>query len=182
MRKFWAEHFAEQFEKKRDAYGQTKGSGERSGEIAPRFQGEDQVANAVSYASRERQEKNYEIGQPDTAVNTDGRQQKYGEPYRVEREELHVAPMISEQPGKLPLESGQIFFREVDTLHEDGEQVNWENFGGVICPPSCDPEKVGDDETQAEKGNRRAHEQDLRGDGNQDKERAQCAVAGGQDI
>lgn len=182
MRKYWAEHFAEQFEKKRDAYGKTERSGERSGKIAPGFQSQDHVADSVSYASSERQEKYYEIGQPHSEINTDGGQQKHGEPYRVEREELRAGPLISKQPGELVVKTGEIFFREVETLHQDGEQINRENFPGVICPAGCDPEKVGDDEAQAEKGDGRAHEQDLHSDGNEDKERSQGAVAGSQDV
>lgn len=86
------------------------------------------MTDAVADATGQRQEKHNEVRQPNSAVNTYSCEDEDSEPYHVEDEELLITPSISQQPGVLDLKACQIFFCEMETLHENCEQIDGKNF------------------------------------------------------
>jgi len=115
------------------------------------------MSDAVGHASAEREEENDEIRQSDAAVDTQRRQHEHGKPCHIERYEAHVAPFVSEQFRELMLEAGQVLFREMQALYNDGHQTHRKDRRGIVLPTGCGPKQISDNQAYAENSGGAAH-------------------------
>src|SRR5713226_7665424 len=115
------------------------------------------MPGTITHASAQREEKDHEVSERHSPVDTERRQYEHGKPRHIERNKTRIAPLISDQLWELALEAGQIFFGEMQALYGNSEQTHRENCSRIVLPAGCDPEQIGDDQAHAEENSGAAH-------------------------
>src|SRR5260370_16787768 len=97
------------------------------------------MPGAITHASAQREEKDHEVSERHSPVDTERRQYEHGKPRHIERNKTRVAPLISNQLRELALEAGQIFFGEMQALYGNSEQTHRENSTRISPPAVSHP-------------------------------------------